>query len=175
MFKKLIFTVLFSLIIFSAKSNLPLTINFSPTEGFPLSVENTNTVVFCDSSELEVVKIAATLFCSDVEMVTGRKPRLIHNLDSLTENVVIIGSIDKSQLIKQLVIAGKLNTDSLTGKWERFLVQTVEAPMSGVLHALVIAGSDRRGTAYGVFEVSKSIGVSPWYWWADVTPKNMIR
>jgi len=172
MFKKLIFTVLFSLIIFSAKSNLPLTINFSPTEGFPLSVENTNTVVFCDSSELEVVKIAATLFCSDVEMVTGRKPRLIHNLDSLTENVVIIGSIDKSQLIKQLVIAGKLNADSLVGKWERFLVQTVDAPMAGVLHALVIAGSDRRGTAYGVFEVSKSIGVSPWYWWADVTPKK---
>jgi len=171
-FKKIIFTVLFSLIIFSAKSNLPLTINFSPTEGFPLSVENTNTVVFCDSTEQEVVKIAANLFCSDVEMVTGRKPKLTHSLDSLTENVVIIGSIENSQLINQLVSAGKLNIDSLKGGWERFLVQTVDAPVTGVSKALVIAGSDRRGTAYGVFEVSKSIGVSPWYWWADVTPKK---
>lgn len=172
MFKKLIFTVLFTLIIFSAKSILPLTINFSPTEGFPLSVENTNTIVFCDSTEQEVVKIAANLFCSDVELVTGRKPKLTHSLDSLTENTVIIGSIEKSSLIKQLVSAGKLKIDSLNGAWERFLVQTVDAPMPGVKQALVIAGSDRRGTAFGVFEVSKSIGVSPWYWWADVTPKT---
>lgn len=172
MSKKLIFTLLFSLIIFSAKSNLPFSTQYSAADGFPLSVENTNTIVFCDSTEQEVVKIAAKLFCSDVEMITGRKPKLTHSLDSLTENVVIIGSKTNSQLIKQLVTAGKLNIDSLVGGWERFLVQTIDAPIAGVSKALVIAGSDRRGTAYGVFEVSKSMGVSPWYWWADVTPKK---
>ena len=172
MFKKIIFTVLFLLIIFSAKSNLPFSTNYLAADGFPLSVATTSTIVFCDSTEQEVVKIAANLFCSDVEMVTGRKPKLTHSMDSLTENVVIIGSITNSLLIRQLVSAGKLNIDSLVGGWERFLVQTVDAPIAGVNKALVIAGSDRRGTAYGVFEVSKSIGVSPWYWWADITPKK---
>ena len=48
----------------------------------------------------------------------------------------------------------------------------VRNPFPGVHQALVITGSDRRGTAYGVFELSRAIGVSPWYWWADVPVKH---
>jgi hypothetical protein len=62
----------------------------------------------------------------------------------------------------------KINLSELNGKWEQFIIQVVEKPFAGVERALVIAGSDKRGTIYGVFELSKQMGVSPWYWWADV-------
>ena len=57
-------------------------------------------------------------------------------------------------------------------KWEAYLIQTISNPFKGIGNALVITGSDRRGTAYGVFELSKQMGVSPWYWWADVPVKK---
>jgi hypothetical protein len=58
------------------------------------------------------------------------------------------------------------------GAWESFVIATVEQPLPGVARALVIAGSDRRGTAFGIYELSQAIGVSPWYWWADVAPQR---
>ena len=67
---------------------------------------------------------------------------------------------------------GKLNADAISGKWESFIITTVANPLPGVDQALVIAGSDKRGTIYGIYEISEQIGVSPWYWWADVPPKH---
>ena len=171
MLKYIVFLFLFSFIVFTTKGNIIISTQCSVAEGFPLSIKDSNTIVFCDSTEQEVIKIATNLFCSDIDMITGIKPKLTHCIDSLTDYAVIIGSID-SKLIKQLVNAGKLNTDSLNGAWERFIIKTIDNPMAGVKKALVIVGSDRRGAAYGVFELSKAIGVSPWYWWADVTPKK---
>ncbi|HEY4789418.1 MAG TPA: glycosyl hydrolase 115 family protein, partial [Bacteroidales bacterium] len=60
----------------------------------------------------------------------------------------------------------------ISGKWEHFLIQVVEKPMRGVDRALVIVGSDKRGTIYGIYDLSQQIGVSPWYWWADVPVKH---
>src|SRR5213075_1200996 len=71
-----------------------------------------------------------------------------------------------------LVSQKKLAVDDLKGKWEAFKLQTVTNPFRGIENALVIVRSDKRGTAYGVFEISKRIGVSPWYWWADVPVKK---
>ena len=78
----------------------------------------------------------------------------------------------KSPLIDGLVKSGKLNADAISGKWESFIITTVTNPLPGVDQALVIAGSDKRGTIYGIYEMSEQIGVSPWYWWADVPPQH---
>lgn len=51
----------------------------------------------------------------------------------------------------------------LKGRNEKYIIKTIENPLEGVDEALVIAGSDRRGTVYGVYEISEQIGVSPWY------------
>jgi hypothetical protein len=83
-------------------------------------------------------------------------------------SVVLIGTLGHSPLIDSLRTAGKLDTSTIEHKWESYVLTIVHHPMKDVPEALVIAGSDRRGTAYGVFELSREIGVSPWTWWADV-------
>ena len=135
-----------------------------------VSAGGASTIVF-DNNDDSLVQKAAQLFQKDVEMVSGRKPMLSSSLPS-AKSIVIIGNIQKSNLIKQLIKAKKLNVDKLKNKWESYQIQVVKSPFNGVDNALVIAGSDRRGTAYGVFELSKQIGVSPWYWWADVPVKK---
>ncbi|MBN1854414.1 MAG: glycosyl hydrolase 115 family protein [Pirellulales bacterium] len=76
-------------------------------------------------------------------------------------------------MIDGLVAAGKIDVSAIKGKWEAYIAVVVDNPMAGVNKALIIAGSDRRGTAFGVFGLSESMGVSPWYWWADVAvPKK---
>lgn len=138
---------------------------------FPLVSGLTATSVYTDETDHWLVEKAATLFQKDVEMVTGKRPGIIHTIPASASNIIIIGSTDKSTLIKQLVKRNKLNITN-KGKWEGYTIQVVNNPVEGVSNALVIAGNDRRGTAYGVFEVSEQIGVSPWYWWADVPVKK---
>ena len=84
------------------------------------------------------------------------------------KEIIIAGTIGKSTLIDNLVRNNKIDITGIAGQWEKFLIQTVNTPYPGVKKALIIAGSDKRGTIYGIYEISKQIGVSPWYWWADV-------
>jgi hypothetical protein len=71
-----------------------------------------------------------------------------------------------------LVEAGKIDAEVIAGKWECFVITTVDNPLPGIDQALVIAGSDKRGTIFGIYEISEQVGVSPWYWWADVPSKH---
>jgi hypothetical protein len=107
----------------------------------------------------------------DIQRVSGAMPALKFGAPS-GKDTVIIGTIGKSALIDKLVAAGKLDVTAIRGKWEGWLMQTVADPVPGVSRALVIAGSDKRGTIYGMYELSEQIGVSPWYWWADVPPQR---
>lgn len=149
-----------------------IVVNGNVDDGFPIVNGGISATVYVDSSEVEVVKIAANLFATDIKMVTQQTPEITQYKDSLNEYAIIIGSIENSSLIKQLQDSGKINVDTIRHKWESYLYETIDNPFPGIKKALVIAGSDRRGTAYGVFEISKAIGVSPWYWWADVTPQQ---
>src|SRR5690606_11291389 len=79
-----------------------------------------------------------------------------------------IGTVGHSALLDQLVKAGRIDVSEIEGKWEAHLNQVVDNPWPGIERALVIAGSDKRGTIYGIYELSEQIGVSPWYFWADV-------
>ena len=124
-----------------------------------------------DASDAAVVKRAAELFAADVEAVTGRRPQ-VTSATGETGPAVIVGTVGGSALIRRLSEAGKIDTAPLEGAWERYLIQTVANPLPGIRKALVIAGSDRRGAAYGLFTLSELIGVSPWYWWADVPVKK---
>lgn len=139
---------------------------------FPLANKKIAAPIVFSSDDFTVVTIAAKDLAADVERVTGKKPALKNSLKDLQAPAVVVGTLGKSALIDQLVAAGKLDVSNLRGAWESFLITTVDNPQPGLAKILVIAGSDRRGTAFGIYELSQAIGVSPWYWWADVAPEK---
>jgi hypothetical protein len=105
---------------------------------------------------------------ADIGQVTGREPTFLTDAPQSRQPVVLIGTVGHSALIDRLVQSGKLDVANLAGRWETFVVQAVDNPLPGVAQALVVAGSDKRGTIYGLYDLSQQMGVSPWAWWADV-------
>ena len=104
--------------------------------------------VFVDSGDWQVAQIAARDLSADVERVTGRKPALKQTTEALSENTVLVGTLGKSPVIDRLVKEGRIEVKDVQGQWESFVIATVTDPLPGVRRALVIIGSDRRGTAY---------------------------
>jgi len=121
-----------------------------------------------DSHEFPAVLRAAGDLQADVERVASVRPALAKAAQTAGSDVVIVGTLGRSALVDRLAAAGAIDAAAIRGRWEGFLVQVVAHPLPNVERALVIAGADRRGTIYGIYEVSEQIGVSPWYWWADV-------
>lgn len=119
-----------------------------------------------------VVHIAAKMLAGDIEQVSGLKPSLEVEAGKSGAPAVIIGTIGRDPLIDGLIAGKKLDVGGIRGQWESFLIKVVSDPFPGVPSALVIAGSDRRGTAFGALTLSETIGVSPWVWWADVQPQR---
>lgn len=140
-------------------------------DAFPLIQNGIVPSVLIDSSDAEVVTIIADAFASDMELVSGKKPA-VNTTKKKEEYLIIAGTIGHSKYIDELIKSGKLDVSLVQNKWESYLITTLNSPMEGIKNALIVAGSDRRGTAYGLFEISKKAGVSPWVYWADVKPKT---
>lgn len=138
---------------------------------FPLVATGKAAQLVIDTDDEDVVSIVANAFCEDIKLVTDVKPEVINQIHK-GGYPVIIGTLGKCSFINQLESTGKIQTAEVKGKWETFSISVVDKPFEGIDQALVIFGSDARGTAFGVFELSRMIGVSPFVWWADVTPKK---
>ena len=119
-----------------------------------------------------VVKLAAQHLQGDIQRVTGKRPAIRSETADLSDHGILVGTIGRCPAIDSLIGSGKLAAADVVGQWETFVIDVVSDPLPGIRRALVIAGSDRRGTAYGVYELCEQIGVSPWYWWADVYPRK---
>lgn len=124
--------------------------------------------IYVDPNAAEVCRIAAADLAEDIERIGGRKPRLVSGSERPSGPCILIGTFNTGGLIDRLADAGLIDAFDVRGKWETFAVQVVNHPLPEVERALVIAGSDRRGTAFGVYDLSQRLGVSPWTWWADV-------
>ncbi|HEY1607483.1 MAG TPA: glycosyl hydrolase 115 family protein [Allosphingosinicella sp.] len=83
---------------------------------------------------------------------------------------IIVGTIGRNATIDALIRDHQLDVRDVAGRWEASVREVVEHPAPGIARALVIAGADRRGTIFGIYDLSRQIGVSPWNWWADVPP-----
>jgi hypothetical protein len=143
-------------------------------EDFPIvALDRTTTSLRYDTSDYKGVVRAIGDLQSDIDSVTGVKPKLITS-DASSNYEIVIGTLSKSKLIDKLVSSGKLDAKDLKGKWESFVITTIKNPKPGVRQYLVVAGSNKRGTIYGIYELSMQLGVSPWYWWADVPAKKRL-
>jgi hypothetical protein len=137
-------------------------------QGGALVSAGTAAPLFVDEADWPGVKRAVGDLQADVERVSGVKPAVSGAGGAKAAFAVIVGTVGRSPLVDGLAKAGKLDVSAISGRWEAFQLQLVEKPLPGIDRALVIAGSDKRGTIYGIYELSQQIGVSPWYWWADV-------
>ena len=113
----------------------------------------------CDNAEEKVVQTALKLFIRDYQSVFSASAAV----DARQGNI-IVGTVGKSPLLKTV----SADVSALAGKKQAFLLQVLPDGK------LLVAGSDSHGTAYGIMELSRLIGVSPWEWWADVTPEKKI-
>jgi hypothetical protein len=142
-----------------------------PSAGaFPLVAPDGVADLILAEDDAPVVGLAAQGLADDLAAVTGRAPAIRPGGGAPGHPQVWIGTLGRHPAIDGLVAARKLDVRDLKGAWESFVIAVVDRPAPGVPRALVIVGSDRRGTAYGVYELSQAIGVSPWRWWADVAP-----
>ena len=157
------------LIVLIAKAQV--NVSEKPTTGLDVSL--TETTVYVDKADGLTIGKTAQLFCDDVERVTGRKPLLTNDIRKRSGQVVVIGTVENCAVIRDLWQRGLINVSGLKGQWEQWLITTVEKPYKGIDRMLVVAGSDRRGAAYGALSISEAMGVSPFYWWADVPVRKM--
>ncbi|HEX7905278.1 MAG TPA: glycosyl hydrolase 115 family protein [Chitinophagaceae bacterium] len=139
---------------------------------FPLFNQNSIPAIYYDANDAKVVQISAEAFAQDVQLVSGNKPVLTSAKVISDEFAIVTGTIGHSALIDELITKKKISVDVIKGRWERFFITVINQPYQKAKKLLVIAGSDRRGTAYGIFHLSKLMGVSPFVYWADVTPQK---
>ncbi len=141
-------------------------------QDFSIVENGKSTPVLVDNKDYKVVHIAANMFAKDVFNITEKKISVSAKKNKKENSAIIVGTIGKNSWIDKMIAKKKIDVSEFKGQWERFSIQVVKNPIRGIKKALVIVGSDRRGTAYGLLEISRKIGVSPWEWWADVIPNK---
>ncbi len=124
--------------------------------------------ILIDASADPAVRHVADSFAADLQRVSGQAPDRIAEPSQAHEDLVVIGVLGHSPVIDGLVATNKIKADDIAGEWEAYRQIIVDHPFPNVAHALVIVGADRRGAVYGTYDLSEKIGVSPWYWFADV-------
>ena len=118
---------------------------------------NDKVEIYMDANDCRGVSYAANALVRDISKVSGSQATITSNRKA----TILVGTIGHSAAIDQLIKQKRINGNLLKGKREKFIITVVDK-------LLVIAGSDRRGTIYGIYELSQQMGVSPWYDWADV-------
>ena len=155
-------------------NSFPCIIHTAQDGYFPIASAWKATAIYTDVKDYKVVGIAADMLADDVERVTGHRPKheSISNQKFLPKDAAIVaGTLGNSAMVDWIVDRQKLDVSVIRGKWESFLIITTTHPKHHT-PILLIIGSDRRGTAFGLTSLSEAVGVSPWYWWADVTPRQ---
>lgn len=176
--KRLLLTALCSLLTLLSIKADELQVVTSPVDGcFTIagSLATDKAIILYDAADAKVVQTVADCLISDLKAVT-KKTFVKYKAEPTTlKNPIIVGTIGQSSHVDQLIADGKIDVSDVEGKWEAFGMQVIDNPMEGVAKALVIFGSQPRATAYGMFELSRMAGVSPWIFWADVTPTTKTQ
>ncbi len=166
------FTFLVTIVVFETTCAQSFVSDQKKSNYFPVVSDNETASIYTDVNDYILVQKSAEWLQNDVKKATGKTLPILHSLASFRGNIIIIGSKEKSSAIRDLLKKNLLKTKVIEGKWDGYLLQSVTHPFKNIEHALIIMGNDKRGAAYGTFELSKQAGVSPWYWWADVPVKK---
>lgn len=164
--KKLILFAVLSLFLIKGHATDQFVFFQKETGYFTLINQCTPCRIVTDSNEDEGIRMAVENLKEDFFRVSGNRP-VVSSSAGNDSVCIYVGSME-SPIIRQLIKDKKISEKELAGKNEKYIISLLEHPQKGIARALVIAGSDKRGTIYGIYELSRQMGVSPWYWWADV-------
>ena len=135
---------------------------WAQTDRFCIAKDGKAATIVVDENDWKGVIRAANDLGDDVRKMTGMASKVdIRSSDGFQPSSILVGTIGKSRHINQLIKQKKLDVKRIKGKWEAYHIEVIDGN-------LVVAGSDKRGTIYGIYEISNRIGISPWYWMADV-------
>ena len=129
-------------------------------EKFCIAKDGKAATIVVDENDWKGVLRAANDLSDDIHKVTGTAPLISPQGGKTGKGLIIVGTIGKSRAIDKLIKQKKLDVKPIKGRWEAYCIDVVDGN-------LVVAGSDKRGTIYGIYEISSRIGVSPWYWMAE--------
>ena len=132
---------------------------------FCIAKDGKTAQIVADENDWKGVLRAANDLGDDIRKVSGTAAAVIDNGQLTIDNCIVVGTIGKSKVIDRLIKQKKIDVRQVKGQWESYLIDVVDGN-------LVIAGSDKRGTIYGIYDISQRIGVSPWYWMADAPVKH---
>jgi len=124
--------------------------------------------IYVDPGDWKGVIRAANDLGDDVRKVSEIKSEVVEKSEHPVKGAILIGTIGKSKIIDKLIADKKIDVSKIKGCWESYIIQTVDGN-------LIVTGTDKRGTIYGIYDISEKIGVSPWYFWADVPAKKSNR
>ena len=136
-------------------------------ERFCIAKDGRTAAIIVDEQDWKGVIRAANDLADDVRKVCGTASAVMPG-EQTAKGSIIVGTISRSRVIDKLIKQKKLDVSKVRGQWESFVIDVVDG-------SLVVAGSDKRGTIYGIYEISQRIGVSPWYWWADVPVRHQAQ
>ena len=138
-----------------------------PAGAAPLELRDA-TVIHDSTGSGDTSRLAAEMLSGDLKALGATAPRVSSDFETCGSTCIVIGRYD-APLIARLARDGRVDLSALQGAWERYVRATIHV---GRRKILLIAGSDRRGAVYGVVDLSRALGISPWAWWADVTPRK---
>lgn len=162
MTKPVLCCCLFFLVTICRAQTNTLSVSEKPSS-FRLVTPSTVAAICTDAQDAKVVAIAAKAFINDIKLISGKTMQLNNAANAMQ---IVVGTIGQSKQVDALIKEKRIDVSSIQHKWERFLIKVISP------NRLLIAGSDPRGTAYGIFHLSKLMGVSPWVWWADAMPQQ---
>ena len=140
-------------------------VSFGPRSTADSALSIVDSPIICAKDDFIGIHIAAHTLAADFQQITGRERSVVNftshgNLTSVA-TAIIIGSLNSS-LVQTLVANHIIDVSEIRGKWETFKTTVVDKPLPGVARALVIVGSDKRGTIFGVYTLAEQSGQSPY-------------
>lgn len=171
LFKSIIILMLIFSFGLKVKSAQPFIVTEKNSDVLIIKEKSGNFSLFVDQSMDKGIVKAVNNLQSDFQKVTGGSPNILNRFSNSKNPLIIIGTVGTNSVIDDLIKLKKINEKYLKDKKEKFIIQNIK-DFNGVSEVMVIAGSDKRGTIYGIYEFSRQIGISPWHYWADVPVKQ---
>ncbi len=144
------------------------------TDEFTIVKDKNAARIYIDAKgrDYDGLSLVAASFANDINLVADIVPEVTTDISLLDNTIIVAGSIGNNDLIDALISEGKIDVSYIKGKRECYRICVIDRPVQGVDRAMVIVGSDKRGTIYGIYHMSELIGVSPWVYWGDVLPEK---